>query len=191
MTRLVGVDLGLKVSAVAWRNELGRVCTTNIVPPGQPPKKVTTEVSIRRLVAVADRVIGAVRMTGATAVAIEGYAYGQAHRGLVFTIAELGGVVRYLLLRELGLVPVIIPPTSARLLALGHGGLSKAEAAARVRRALKGQLAAREGQLSDDECDAYVVLRALEIMARPAEVLEAKQAAVAKRLLAQSGVVAA
>lgn len=83
---------------------------------------------------------------------IEGYSFGsrnsQAH-----SIGELGGVVRVLLF-DMGIPFVEVPPTSRAKFATGRGNASKGEVISAIS-AKTGRIFAGAG--GNDECDAWVL----------------------------------
>lgn len=92
------------------------------------------------------------RIKNLDAAIIEGYSFAsrnsQAH-----SIGELGGVVR-LLLWELGIPIVIVPPTSRAKFATGKGNASKNEVISFVS-AKTGMIWSNPG--ADDKCDAWIL----------------------------------
>lgn len=109
---------------------------------------------IERIVWVADRIIGLVRSFKVCDVAIEGYAYGAKYGGE--KIAELVGVVKTQLFLSCQIVPVAVPPTTARSKVFGKG-CGKID-----KKFVRPLLKQRGVVISDpDQADAYVVARYL------------------------------
>lgn len=85
-------------------------------------------------------------------VAIEGYAF-SSRNSQAHSIGELGGVVR-LLLWELGIPVITIPPTCRAKFATGKGNASKNEVISSIS-AKTGLVWQNPG--ADDKCDAWVM----------------------------------
>lgn len=61
---------------------------------------------------------------GETSIFLEGYAYG-ASAGLVFNIAENGGLLKYKLYKEFDIIPTLFAPTSVKKFYTGSGRAGK------------------------------------------------------------------
>lgn len=88
-------------------------------------------------------------------VAIEGYSYGSKGQA-IYSIAELGGLVRHWLICDLGLPVIEIPPSSLKLFAIGKGGgkgVDKTAVALAVYKRYGVEFP------NDNETDAYVLAR--------------------------------
>lgn len=86
------------------------------------------------------------------AVILEGYSFAS-RSGQAFSIGELGGVIK-LLLWQIGVPCVVIPPTCRAKFATGRGNASKFE--------VLSSISARTGKIwenpgADDKCDAWVL----------------------------------
>lgn len=57
-------------------------------------------------------------------IGLEGFSFGS-HTGLVFNIAENGGLLKYKLFKELDYHPILIPPTSIKKFWTGKGNCNK------------------------------------------------------------------
>ena len=82
----------------------------------------TSETGAERLAYIRDEVRKAVFRYVPEVVAIEGYAYARANQA--HQIGELGGVVR-LLLHDMGIDTLIVPPASIKKWATGKGNADK------------------------------------------------------------------
>jgi hypothetical protein len=60
---------------------------------------------------------------GHTRISMEGYSFGST--GLVFNIAENGGILKYRLMTELGEFPILVPPKTAKKHYTGNGNANK------------------------------------------------------------------
>lgn len=154
---MVGIDLGYGKTALCWRERDGSprtatLTTKKIISAGRS----RMEMEITRLCDLAQAVVSQVVISGASVVAIEDYSYGSPN--LAQTIAELGGAVRYALRVQLSVIPWTIPPKQARKIVFDDGGMQKKDVVAAVKAGLKIAT-----EWSDDECDAWVMMRACEM----------------------------
>lgn len=109
MNGAVGVDLSLTATGLA-------------VASGETMVLRSKLTGVERLIEISDRVLGEI-MPGELAV-IEGYSMGS-KGSAVHALAELGGVVRYLLTLH-GLTYLIVPPAKLKRFATGKGNADKA-----------------------------------------------------------------
>lgn len=85
-----------------------------------------------------------------TAVGLEGYSFGSANRAHM--AGELGGVIRYVL-TDVGMDPLVIPPTVVKMYATGKGNAKKNEV-------LLGVYKNWGIEFSDDnEADSFVIAK--------------------------------
>lgn len=125
MTRVLGLDLSLTATGVAWEGGTAVISF----------KKLRGMERIDAILqALSDYVDTAVHGRGATdVVVLEGYSFGSQGRA-VYDIAELGGCVRFALY-ERSLPYVEIAPQSLKKFATGKGNVGKDEVlAAAIRR---------------------------------------------------------
>lgn len=143
MTRIVGLDLSLTSSGIA----LPDGTTTTLRPDTALP-----DVRLNQLYGRLHRLLEPHRPQLAL---IEGYAL-HAPGALGLTrLAEWGGVAR-LVLRRMRCPYVVVPPTSLKLWACGHGHANKD-------RMIDAAKAAGATPANDDEADAYL-LRAIGLL---------------------------
>jgi Holliday junction resolvasome RuvABC endonuclease subunit len=116
-------------------------------------------------------------------VGIEGYA--MRATGRTFCIAELGGSIKRTLF-DAGFPIYVIPPKAARALVFGHGGIDKEQVHDLVRRALGVDTDPRS-MWTSDEADAYVVMRAVEMLHSSSERLSIPHRRLAIKLLKAHG----
>jgi len=103
---------------------------------------------IERMTSIAAMIIRAARSHGVTEIAIEGFAY--AAKGAQNDLGELHGVVKSQVLLGLGIVPTVIPPTSARKVVFDKGNIKK--------KAALDELTKRGYNLADhNQSDALVI----------------------------------
>ena len=146
---VVGLDMSLTgTAAVAFPAGWDRATKdVRSMTVGTPLVKATGAQKIERIFNIVTAVVDFVRESGRPckvsggvsampAVFIEGYAY-SARSASVTQLAELGGAVRYALLRDLGIIAREVPASSARLYLLGKlprgKGTQKPAAVAGVR----------------------------------------------------------
>jgi crossover junction endodeoxyribonuclease RuvC len=138
MMQLVGLDLSLTSSGVSVAG------STRVV---SSKKK-----GVERLADLRSQFTEIFLDCQVTHAVIEGYSFGsrnsQAH-----SIGELGGVVRVLLF-DMGIPFVEVPPTSRAKFATGRGNASKGEVISSIS-AKTGRIFAGAG--GNDECDAWVL----------------------------------
>jgi crossover junction endodeoxyribonuclease RuvC len=138
MMQLVGLDLSLTSSGVSINGSTRTVSSK---------KK-----GVERLSDLRHQFTQICQESQVTHAVIEGYSFGsrnsQAH-----SIGELGGVVRVLLF-DMGIPFVEVPPTSRAKFATGRGNASKGEVISSIS-AKTGRIFAGAG--GNDECDAWVL----------------------------------
>ena len=136
LPRILALDLSLTRSGVCEPDG-----TTSCIVPGALRGMERIDHIVRRVQALA---------RGVDLVVCEGYSFGSKGRA-VFSIAEMGGCVRFLLHR-LGVPYVDVAPGSLKKWATGNGGSAKVDmvVAARERFGL-------EGTTDDNRADAYLL----------------------------------
>lgn len=122
-----------------------------------------TREAIERIVVITNEILRRFRECQVTAYGIENYAFaafasgGKRKKGsnTATVLAELGGVVKYRVLKEYHLTPVLYAPSSARRIAFGKG-------AGRWKKGMVGEKLEMLGMKfpSHDEADAFVVAAA-------------------------------
>ncbi len=147
----VGIDLSFARSAIAWRRDGKVECPVFLT---QVSDCASEREKAERLYEITSWVTRTVREINPAWIALENYAYAGPK---LVPLAELGGAVKHELLRILGMAVIPVPVTTARLLVFGKGNLKKPDV---VRLARDAEPRLRQG--GDDECDAWVVLRAVE-----------------------------
>lgn len=145
---VVGLDLSLTATGMVRVYGSGVNDWTGITF-GYGLKKPSLQDKIKRIDAIANKVIAYVLESNTDAVAIENYAFSG--RGQVFDLAELFGVVKRDLY-EIGVIPKMVTVTTARrfLMGRGCGGIKKKE----LMRYLKMMKFNFE---DDNQMDAWVV----------------------------------
>jgi Holliday junction resolvasome RuvABC endonuclease subunit len=153
----MGLDLALNFTGVAILNETGQVQFVKTLnnglkrEKGDPP--ITQSEVIQRLIDVANEIVGLAKDYKVHHVGIENYAYGakyQAHQ-----IGEVAGLVKVQLALACGIIPEVVPPSTARKHVMGYGGagVSKDDIKHVVREGLGVEIE------TDHEADAVVVGR--------------------------------
>lgn len=136
--KIIGLDLSLTSSGISIN---GETCIVSSKHKG-----------VERLSDLRNQFTVICQKNAITHALIEGYSFAsrnsQAH-----SIGELGGVVR-LLLHDLGIPFVEIPPTSRAKFATGKGNASKGEVISAIS-AKTGKIFGGAG--GNDECDAWVI----------------------------------
>lgn len=136
--RLVGLDLSL---------------TSTGVSIGGSTRAITSKhKEVQRLRDIRDQLSGVLLDAQIQGAIIEGYAF-SARNSQSHKIGELGGVVRLLLL-EMMIPFVDVPPTSRAKFATGRGNAAKTEVISAVS-ARTGLI--WSGKSADDECDAWLL----------------------------------
>jgi crossover junction endodeoxyribonuclease RuvC len=135
---LMGLDLSLT--------------STGISINGNTQAIVSKFKETKRLADIRDRLSLILVESGVHGVIIEGYAF-AARNSQSHKIGELGGVVR-LLLHEMMIPFVDVPPTSRAKFATGRGNAAKTEVISAVS-ARTGLI--WSGKSADDECDAWLL----------------------------------
>lgn len=152
MKLVVGLDLSLTGSAIAV---IDRATCDLYRPPRTLRNKLT---DMTRLAYLRTEIISEIYSLRETAqvdpVFIEGY--GFSFRGMDFTLAELGGVIRLSLLECLSLGYYNVPPTSLKLFVTGKGVAPKNIMLEQVYR--KYNLGS-EVLKDDNQVDAYALAR--------------------------------
>ncbi len=152
----MGVDLSLRNTGLSIYTAAGihHRCAT-ITYPLVREKKTDPPIPqvelIRRLISIANDVIGFIKTYRIRHVGIEGFAHGakwQAHQ-----IGEVAGVVKTQLWMSCGIVPHIVPPSSARKHVMGYGRPSKTDIVEVVEQGLGVVVE------NDHEADATIVAR--------------------------------
>jgi hypothetical protein len=117
---VVGLDLSLRSAAAVALNPSWVPGTWNIPTSvvGYGIKAATPEQRSARLVEIADALIVFAKRERATHVFVEDYAYGLAGLGGMM-LAELGGAVKFLFYKQLGLVVTPVNVSTARKYFLG------------------------------------------------------------------------
>lgn len=161
--RVIGLDLGLTQTGVVWRGGNGRPVGHSIAV--KMSAGAGARERVERIVYIAQRVVDLVNTSGAETVAIEGYAYGTSQR--LADLGELGGAVRFELWRLAGKIPLVIPPNVTRLIALGLGGKGGGRGGPKKPAVMKAVRREAPGLATDDERDAYVVMRCAELALAP------------------------
>jgi len=135
----VGLDLSLTSTGYSVLGETGSINGTKLRGP-------------ERLIVIREKVRSLIEPLASPVVAIEGYSFGsknsQAH-----ATGELGGVVR-VLLHELNVPYVEIPPTCRSKFATGKGNAGKSEVVSAIS-AKTGIIWTGSG--ADDMCDAWIL----------------------------------
>lgn len=138
ITDFLGLDLSLTSTGYAYGDETGVIAFNSSGP--------------ERLWLVKREIESLINKYEAKAVIIEGYSFAS-RSGQAFSIGELGGVIR-LLLWQIGIPYVVIPPTCRAKFATGKGNASKNEVISSIS-ARTGKVWANPG--ADDKCDAWVL----------------------------------
>lgn len=107
---------------------------------------------VERLSDIRARMTDVLQAHEVSAAVIEGYAF-SARNSQSHKIGELGGVIR-LLLHDMGIPFVDVPPTSRAKFATGRGNAAKTEVISAVS-ARTGRIWSGKG--ADDECDAWLL----------------------------------
>ncbi len=144
--RVLGIDPSLTGTGIAFRN--GNVAYTERVQ--------TTLRDMPRLVYIRDRVREYAQHVKPTLVAYEGYAmgFGKGLAGKIFDRAELGGILKLMLIEEFGTPVLVVPPTSLKMFMTGKGRLSKGDKGKKEFSEYASKHRGR-GFMSFDEADAY------------------------------------
>lgn len=134
----LGLDLSLTSTGYAFGDESGVISFNKSGP--------------ERLWLVKREIESLINRYEVKAVMLEGYSFAS-RSGQAFSIGELGGVIR-LLLWQIGIPYVTIPPTCRAKFATGKGNASKNE--------VISSISARTGIVwqnpgADDRCDAWVL----------------------------------
>ena len=103
---------------------------------------------VQRLAYIRDGLRDLLKGKEITQAAREGYSYGSVGTGRVFELGEIGGVLD-LMLHDLRIPSIAIPPTSLKLAITGSGAASKDK----VRQSVFKRFGWDIDQ--DDKCDAY------------------------------------
>ena len=143
-TGIVVIDAdGLPVSYETVGSSLSR----------KAPQRDRTE----RLIEIATKVVGAMQRTGCRNVAIEGASFNA--RGNQFDLGEVHGCVKTQLWLSFHVIPLVVPCSSARQVAVGKlKGVQKGTVKRRVAELLADRLTKWPDLLSDEDLvDAYVV----------------------------------
>lgn len=138
MYEVVGLDLSLTSTGIAWCNE-----TTTL------PSKL---MGMARLADIRDRVVALLRTLDNPLVIVEGYSFGSKNSQSHAT-GELGGVVRLRLFED-DIPYVDVPPTTLKKFATGKGVASKPEVTSAIS-ARTGIVWSGKG--ADDRCDAWAL----------------------------------
>lgn len=136
--RLVGLDLSLT--------------STGISIDGSTRAITSKYKEVQRLRDIRDQLLDILFRSEIQGAIIEGYAF-SARNSQSHKIGELGGVVR-LLLHEMMIPFVDVPPTSRAKFATGRGNAAKTEVISAVS-ARTGLI--WSGRSADDECDAWLL----------------------------------
>lgn len=135
---VMGLDLSLTSTGIS-------IC-------GNTAAITSKEKDTRRLVDIRNQLSIIIRDSNVGGAVVEGYAF-SARNSQSHKIGELGGVVRVLLF-ELGIPFVDVPPTSRAKFATGRGNAAKTEVISSVS-AKTGLI--WSGKSADDECDAWLL----------------------------------
>ena len=147
--KLLGLDLSLTSTGYCFDGESG-VISTGLT-------------GTERLEAVKDDISNLLIANKIECVLLEGYSFAS-RSGQAFSIGELGGVIR-LLIHNLGIKLVEIPPTCRAKFATGKGNASKNEVISAIS-ARTGIVWGNPG--ADDKCDAWILEEmALAFMEKP------------------------
>ena len=136
--KLLGLDLSLTSTGYCFDGESGVIATGLL--------------GTERLEAVKDDLSNLLIANKIDCVLLEGYSFAS-RSGQAFSIGELGGVIR-LLIHNLGIKLVEIPPTCRAKFATGKGNASKNEVISSIS-ARTGIVWGNPG--ADDKCDAWIL----------------------------------
>lgn len=136
--KLLGLDLSLTSTGYCFDGETGTICTDFF--------------GTERLQAVSDDIGNLIVANKIECVLLEGYSFAS-RSGQAFSIGELGGVVR-LLIHNIGIPLIEIPPTCRAKFATGKGNASKNEVISAIS-ARTGIVWGNPG--ADDKCDAWIL----------------------------------
>jgi hypothetical protein len=150
---LLGIDLGIRACAAVacpldWSGDWSRVRSIVV---GEPLKRDASDAErARRTEAIATKLLGFARETGASLALVESYAYGKSTAA--HTLGEVGGVVRLELVRSALDVRTVNLSTARKLLL---GKVPPSDAGVACYAALR---AAGAGFSTADEAAAFTVL---------------------------------
>lgn len=138
ITDVFGLDLSLTSTGYSYGEETGVISFDATGP--------------ERLWLIKREIESLINRHRVEAVILEGYSFAS-RSGQAFSIGELGGVIK-LLLWQIGIPCVIVPPTCRAKFATGKGNASKLE--------VLSSISARTGKIwenpgADDKCDAWVL----------------------------------
>jgi crossover junction endodeoxyribonuclease RuvC len=138
ITDVFGLDLSLTSTGYSYGEETGVISFDATGP--------------ERLWLIKREIESLINRHGVEAVILEGYSFAS-RSGQAFSIGELGGVIK-LLLWQIGIPCVVVPPTCRAKFATGKGNASKLE--------VLSSISARTGKIwenpgADDKCDAWVL----------------------------------
>ena len=136
--KLLGLDLSLTSTGYCFDGESGVIATGLL--------------GTERLEAVKDDISNLLLANKIDCVLLEGYSFAS-RSGQAFSIGELGGVIR-LLIHNLGIKLIEIPPTCRAKFATGKGNASKNEVISAIS-ARTGIVWGNPG--ADDKCDAWIL----------------------------------
>ncbi len=149
---LLGLDLSLTSTGYSYGEETGVVSFDATGP--------------ERLWLIKREIENLINKYQVDAVILEGYSFAS-RSGQAFSIGELGGVIK-LLLWQIGIPCVIVPPTCRAKFATGKGNASKLEVLSSVS-ARTGIVWQNPG--ADDKCDAWILQEmGLAFMGKPRNV---------------------
>lgn len=145
----MGLDLSLRATGIEVLDSNAQRVYGSVIGYGLEKGSSQRE-RIERTIYLANQIIGLVKQQEVTQVAIEGCAFGTTFGREV--LAELHGVVKTQLFLACGIVPLVVPPKSARRVVFGAGcGSAKKKQA-------QAMLAGRGLVIDElDRVDAYVI----------------------------------
>lgn len=155
----MGLDLAPRMTGVSIYTRYGshQACYTieeQIARRSKRDPPITEEDRIRRCIRVFRQISELIATYNVRHVGIEGYAYSQAAQA--HQIGEVGGVVKTQLLVKHGILPKVVPPTTARKHVFGYGG-SIPGGKASIKRIVSEGLGVSVD--NDHEADATVVAK--------------------------------
>lgn len=151
---VMGIDLALRKTGVAVLTEEGlllRAFTIEHKIKRAKGEAITEAHKIQRLLTVTSEIMRQVEAFRVRHVALENFAYNQAHQA--HQMGEMAGSLKTQLWLGQRIVPITEPATTARKHVFGHGGISKDDVLEILRNRIFLPIE------TDHEADAYVVGR--------------------------------